>query len=157
MQESSRDIIMKYIFFIAFICISFFEKPIYGETLVLEVNQLRSLKGNLMVYLWNNPDQYLMKSGANYSLVVDLEKPENAPINGLIHVKIDDLNEGPYAMMVYHDENRSYEFERNFVGIPMEGFAFGNNARPNLGAPKFQEAAINLTGAGVIQHINILY
>lgn len=128
-----------------------------AETLTLKVNQLRSLKGNLMVYLWANPDSYLMKSKADYQLIIDLENAENVAKNGLVQIKITDLKPGAYAVMLYHDENRTYNFERNFVGIPMEGFAFGNNARPNLGAPKFQEASINLTGAEVAQQINVLY
>jgi uncharacterized protein (DUF2141 family) len=133
------------------------ELPVRGETLTLEVGQLRSLKGNLMVYLWSNPDAYLMKNNADYRVIVDLEKPENAPINGVIHIKIENLYEGAYAMMLYHDENRSYDFERNFLGIPMEGFAFGNNAKPHLGAPKFQEAAITLKESDVVQQVNVLY
>jgi uncharacterized protein (DUF2141 family) len=130
---------------------------IWGGTLKLQVSHLRSLKGNLMVYLWSNPDAYLMKDDADYRLIVDLEKPENAPVNGFIEVKIESLSPVSYAMMVYHDENRSYDFERNFLGIPMEGFAFGNNAKPNLGAPKFQEAAINLLEPEVIQQVKIVY
>lgn len=130
---------------------------IWGGTLKLQVSHLRSLKGNLMVYLWSNPDAYLMKDDADYRLIVDLEKPENAPVNGFIEVKIESLSQVSYAMMVYHDENRSYDFERNFLGIPMEGFAFGNNAKPNLGAPKFQEAAITLLEPEVVQQVKIVY
>lgn len=110
-----------------------------------------------MVYLWGSPDSYLMKSKADYQLIVDLENAENGAKNGLVQIKITDLKPGAYAVMLYHDENRTYNFERNFVGIPMEGFAFGNNARPNLGAPKFQEASISLIGAEVDHQINVLY
>ncbi len=148
---------MKCMFKIWLSIMALFVGTLKAETLTLQVGKLRSLKGNLMVYLWNSPDAYLMKSAAHYRVVVDLEKPENAPENGVVTVKIDGLEKGPYAMMLYHDENKSYEFERNFVGIPMEGFAFGNNARPNLGAPKFQEAAIQLYQPEVTQHVNVLY
>jgi uncharacterized protein (DUF2141 family) len=140
-----------------FIFFGVMSHSVQAETLTLKVNHLRSLKGNLMVYLWNNPDAYLMKNSADYRVIVDLEKPENAPVAGMIKVTIDDLPPGAYAMMLYHDENRSYDFERNFVGIPMEGFAFGNNAQPRLGAPKFQEAAINLGQTDVVQQVNVLY
>lgn len=128
-----------------------------AETLTLKVNHLRSLKGNLIVYLWKDPDSYLLKSQADYQMIVDLEKSENAPVNGVIDVKIDALTKGPYAMMLVHDENRSYNFERNVIGIPLEGFAFGNNAKPNLGAPKFQEAAIDIETPTVTQTISLTY
>jgi uncharacterized protein (DUF2141 family) len=148
---------MQTLFSILFVLGVTFSQSVWAETLTLKVGHLRSLKGNLMVYLWNNPDAYLMKNSADYRVILDLEKPENIPVNGLIHVKMDDLPPAAYAMMLYHDENKSYDFERNFVGIPMEGFAFGNNALPKLGAPKFQEAAIDLGQADVIQQVNVLY
>ena len=148
---------MQKIFTALFIFISVVCHSVQAETLTLKVGHLRSLKGNLMVYLWNNPDAYLMKNSADYRVILDLEKSENAPIEGRIKVTIDDLPQGVYAMMLYHDENKSYDFERNFVGIPMEGFAFGNNAQPKLGAPKFQEAAINLGQADVVQQVKVLY
>lgn len=148
---------MRYIYK-AFIIYSFIVgNMVVGETLRLKVNQLRSLKGNLIIYLWSNPDTYLMKNQADYSMIIDLEKPENVQTNGNVLVKIEDLSQRAYAVMLYHDENRSYNFERNFVGIPLEGFAFGNNAKPNLGAPKFQESSINLREGEVVQQINILY
>jgi uncharacterized protein (DUF2141 family) len=148
---------MRCMFKIVALLILFIVSESAAETLTLQVSQLRSLKGNLIIYLWHNPNAYLMKSGANHKVVVDLEQPQNTPVNGAIHVKIEGLQHKAYAMMLYHDENRSYSFERNLVGIPMEGFAFGNNARPNLGAPKFQEAAIHLLQPEVVQHIKVLY
>lgn len=129
----------------------------WGGTLILKVGHLRSFKGNLMVFLWNNADAYLMKNAADYRVIVDLEKQENEPVEGAIQVKIDELPDGAYAMMLYHDENKSYDFDRNFVGIPLEGYAFGNNAQPKLGAPKFQEAAINLNNSEVVQQLKVLY
>lgn len=128
-----------------------------AQSLKLNVANLKSFKGNLMVYLWSKPNAYLSKKAADYLVVVDLDKAANKPSNGFVNIEIEGLNEPTYAFMLYHDENKSYNFERNFVGIPLEGFAFGNNAKPNLGAPKFQEAAINFNGKDVIQTVNVLY
>lgn len=128
-----------------------------AKTLVLNVENLRSHKGNLMLYLWSSPDRYLNKHTADYRVIYDLEKPGNTPVNGLIRLQVNELGAQPYAIMVYHDENRSYNFERNFIGLPMEGFAFGNNATPKFGAPKFQEAAVDLSGHDAEQRISIVY
>ncbi len=129
----------------------------FAKTLTVQVGDLRSYQGNLMVYLWSSPDRYLNKHSADYRVIYDLEKPGNKPINGKIRIDIHDLKSLPYAVMVYHDENKSYNFERNFIGLPMEGFAFGNNARPNLGAPKFHEAAVDLSRESMEQKIDIVY
>lgn len=129
-----------------------------GKTLVINVMELRSHKGNLMLYLWSNPDSYLNKHTADYRVIYDLEKVGNAPVNGVVRIQIDELKSQVYAIMAYHDENRTYNFERNFIGVPLEGFAFGNNAQPALGAPKFQEAAVDFTSTNYAeQKINIVY
>lgn len=110
-----------------------------------------------MFYLWSSPDRYLNKHTADYRVIYDLEKQGNAPVNGLVRIQINELKSQPYAIMVYHDENRTYNFERNFIGVPLEGFAFGNNAKPALGAPKFQEASVDLSVNNAEQKINIVY
>lgn len=143
------------LYFLCMFCFSLSILP--AQSLKLNVTNLKSVRGNLMVYLWSNPNAYLSKKSADYLVVVDLDKPENKPKNGFVYVSIDGLSAPKYAFMLYHDENKSYNFERNFVGIPLEGFAFGNNAKPNLGAPKFQEASITFDGKDVMQTVNLLY
>ena len=93
-----------------------------------------------MFYLWSSPDRYLNKHTADYRVIYDLEKPGNTPVNGLIRIQINELKSQPYAIMVYHDENRTYNFERNFIGLPMEGFAFGNKISVKIYASNHLEA-----------------
>ena len=35
---------------------------------------------------------------------------------------------GAYLLAVYHDEDGDRKLDRNFIGLPKEGFAFSNNA-----------------------------
>src|SRR5690554_6516846 len=56
---------------------------------------------------------------------------------------LDDLPPGDYALLIYHDENRNGQLDRNFVGIPREPIALSNNYRPK-GSPSFSRALITL-------------
>jgi len=51
---------------------------------------------------------------------------------------------GIYAAAAFHDENRSGDFDTNFIGLPREGYGFSNGARALLGPPAFEDASVEL-------------
>jgi uncharacterized protein (DUF2141 family) len=51
---------------------------------------------------------------------------------------------GKYGVVVLHDENENHKLDRNFLGVPTEGFGFANNPRVFLTAPPFQSAEVNV-------------
>jgi uncharacterized protein (DUF2141 family) len=51
---------------------------------------------------------------------------------------------GRYGVVVIHDENRNHKLDRNFLGIPKEGFGFANNPHVLLTAPAFQTASVEV-------------
>ena len=51
-----------------------------------------------------------------------------------------DVPEGTYAVSIGHDLNSNKRVDANFVGLPTEQWGVSNNARPNLRAPRFDEA-----------------
>jgi uncharacterized protein (DUF2141 family) len=53
---------------------------------------------------------------------------------------------GKYALVLFHDENGNGKFDRNWLGIPKEGFAFSNNVRPVFTPPSFKAAAFDYAG-----------
>ncbi len=64
---------------------------------------------------------------------------------------------GRYAVVVIHDENMNHKLDRNFLGIPKEGFGFANNPRVLLTAPSFRAASIQV-GCPVTQiQIHLIY
>jgi uncharacterized protein (DUF2141 family) len=48
---------------------------------------------------------------------------------------------GTYAVAVMHDENGNDTLDRNFVGIPTEGWATSRNVLPRMRAPRFVESS----------------
>lgn len=53
--------------------------------------------------------------------------------------KIKNLKYGEYALAIYQDVNSSGKIDKNFIGIPTEGYAFSNNYKPTVKAPNFDD------------------
>ncbi len=60
-------------------------------------------------------------------------------------------------MAAYYDENGNGEFDRIILNIPLEGFAFSNDASPFFGPPDFTDATIRLNGPVTDVTIPITY
>jgi uncharacterized protein (DUF2141 family) len=67
------------------------------------------------------------------------------------------LPPGKYAVGVIHDENMNHKLDRNFLGIPKEGFGFANNPRVMLSAPSFEAAAIQISCPVTEIEIHLIY
>jgi uncharacterized protein (DUF2141 family) len=57
----------------------------------------------------------------------------------------ENLPPGNYGVAVIHDENRNRKLDRNFLGIPREGFGFANNPHVGFSAPPFNAAIVDVT------------
>jgi uncharacterized protein (DUF2141 family) len=64
---------------------------------------------------------------------------------------------GRYAIVVIHDENENQRLDRNFWGIPKEGFGFANNPRVILSAPSWQAASTEVSCPRTRVEIRLTY
>jgi uncharacterized protein (DUF2141 family) len=64
---------------------------------------------------------------------------------------------GKYGVAVFHDENANMKLDRNFLGIPKEGFGFANNPRVLLSAPSFQAASAQVSCPVTEIRIRLIY
>jgi uncharacterized protein (DUF2141 family) len=64
------------------------------------------------------------------------------------------LAPGEWAVAVSQDLNNNDKLDKNFLGIPTEPFAFSNNVKPRLSAPRFEECKFTVTGPGQVVTIN---
>jgi uncharacterized protein (DUF2141 family) len=67
-----------------------------------------------------------------------------------------DVPFGTYAIAVFHDTNSNGKLDKNFLGIPKEGYAFSNNVFGTFGPPAFKDAFFGLAGSKMIK-IKIRY
>ena len=113
-------------------------------TVVIEVNGLKNTDGQLFISLYNNADDFPEVDKEYLIIVVD-------SIPGTtVTVRFEDIPYGDYAMAMFHDENRSGEIDKNFFGIPKEGYCFSKNFKPVLSAPDFGDCSFTLDSGSVI-------
>jgi uncharacterized protein (DUF2141 family) len=60
-----------------------------------------------------------------------------------ISVTFKGLGAGKYAVATFQDEKRTGKLDKNFLGIPTEGYGFSNDAQGTMGPPSFEAAAFN--------------
>ena len=122
------------------------------QTLSVDVEALRSARGNLIVCLTRLPDHFPDCTGdpdrRHYTVAV-----VQAQAKG---ITIADLPPGGYALALIHDENANQKLD-TFAGIPREGVAFSRNPPIRFGAPSFQSARFNVAGAPVAQDVRMKY
>ena len=70
---------------------------------------------------------------------------------------IENLDLGTYALAIFHDLNEDGKLNRNFLGIPQEGFGFSQNPEVNTSPPSFEESAVSVTDTETNLQIQLRY
>lgn len=63
---------------------------------------------------------------------------------GSVAVSMPDIPPGRYAVQAYHDEDGNGRLRKGLFGLPAEAIGFSRDARIRLGAPSFEDAAIDV-------------
>ncbi|AWJ87649.1 hypothetical protein TSH58p_24390 (plasmid) [Azospirillum sp. TSH58] len=78
-------------------------------------------------------------------------------VEGAVRIAVPDVPPGTYALRAYHDENGNGQLDRNLLGVPREGFAFGNDAPVLLAPPSFRDAAVTVGEDGLETVLTLRY
>ena len=114
----------------------------------IEVAGLRGARGDVGCLLFGTADGYPEVHAKAY-------RELHAPIEkaGAVCV-FKNVAPGTYAAIVFHDENLNGKLDKNFVGMPQEGYGASNNVRPRFSAPGFVDASF-VVAAGAVTPMNI--
>ncbi|HEX6892728.1 MAG TPA: DUF2141 domain-containing protein [Chryseolinea sp.] len=129
------------------IVISWFETSAQSS-LEIHVNNIKSKKGSLQFGLFATEADFLK---------IPIEKKVIKSTGNEVTVVFENLQPGDYAISVIHDENENGELDSNALGIPKEGFGFGNNALGSFGPPPFEKAKITIADEDIKQDIKLKY
>jgi uncharacterized protein (DUF2141 family) len=129
-------------------CILIVSQVFAQGKLEVTVNNIKEAKGTIRVGLFTTEDTFL--KDAAFGKIVKAKGNQ-------VTVVFENLKAGEYAVSVIHDENENGELDTNMVGIPKEGFAFGNNAMGAFGPPSFDKAKITLKNTSEKQKIELKY
>lgn len=107
--------------------------PAKGADLTVDVKNVGD-KGEVMIALYKVGDKWLGRS--SFGTIV--------PAKGDISVSFKDLPEGEYAVSLFVDQNSNKKMDTNPIGIPIEPYAFSNDAAGTFGPPSFEQAKFSV-------------
>lgn len=111
--------------------------PAQTATLEVEVHDVSSSEGNILIALYREEETFLKFE--------HVYRTQGAPASeGMTQVVISDLPLGQYALAIFHDENGNEELDTNFIGIPKEPLGFSNAKLKTFGPPGFKECLVEL-------------
>ncbi len=114
--------------------------PSWGSLIHVHIHGIRNDQGMVKAVLYGpNPQDFLVKGKK-------ADKEREPAEEGSMTLCVAARKHGQYAMVVYHDENDNHKFDRNWIGLPTEGFGVSNDPTLFLAPPSFEEAAFEVNG-----------
>ena len=105
--------------------------------LTVRLQGLANDRGRVAVALFDSADAFPDQKRAIRGQLAKIEK-------GRAAVRFEAVRPGVYAVAVLHDENENDEMDFNFLGMPLEGYGFSNDASAPFGPPSFAAAKFRL-------------
>jgi uncharacterized protein (DUF2141 family) len=126
-------------------------EPAGGNLIRAEISGLRSPRGVVRCLLFRGEDGF-PSNAANAS-----QRVVAKIVNGAAVCEFADPPAGSLAIAFIHDENGNGELDKNFFGIPQEGYGFSNDARGKMGPPAFDKAAFQHAAGVQVLHLAVVY
>ena len=120
--------------------------------LTVEVRGIRSDDGGVLLAVHGPETKDTFPSGD--AVAAARHEPARA---GTLRFVISDLAPGRYALTAFHDENDNGDLDTNLLGIPREGYGFGNDAKATFGPPDFEAAAVTVGDTSAVAVMNVVY
>ena len=121
------------------LAVAFYASPAFSESpssVLIEVSGFKNTRGTLNCRLFTKAADFPDGDG-----IVTLR----VPITGSnTSCSFSIVEPGTYAIAVVHDENGNGKLDKNFVGVPSEGYGVSNNKTYALSAPKWDESSFAL-------------
>lgn len=115
-----------------------------AQKLEVEISNIQKYGGIVYVALYDKPSDWIDKP----FLTTSIETEKNSEIISF------DVPYGRYAISIYQDVKGNKKMDTNFMGIPKDPIAFGNNHKP-FGKPKFKDAALDFNEEYEVQTIKL--
>ena len=121
--------------------------PDSGKPVHVHIHGIRNAQGTVKAVLYGpDPKDFLVKGKKT-------DKEREPAREGTMTLCVAAPGPGHYAVVIYHDENNNRKFDRNWIGLPTEGFGVSNDPSLFLAAPDFEESKFEVRED--ITHISI--
>ncbi len=90
--------------------------PSEGKPIYVHISGIRHPSGTVKAVLYGpDPRSFLVKGEKT-------DREREPAQEGTMSICLAAPDVGKYAVVVYHDENDNHKFDRNWIGLPTEGF-----------------------------------
>jgi uncharacterized protein (DUF2141 family) len=121
--------------------------------LIVNITGFRSAKGNVDALLFVGPDGFPDKD----SKAIDKDEAPIDPKTMSAQIVFNHVPRGLAAVTVLHDENMNHKMDKNFIGIPKEGYGTSNNPKKAKHNPRWDEAKFAVTQEEQTIEIRLIY
>lgn len=119
-----------------------------ASSLTLNFTGIEEKQGAVMGVLFDSEAAYDGKGAPLRPIMVAADKAE-------LMVALDGLAPGTYALKIFHDVDGDMKMSTNPYGMPIEPFAFSNNAAGNMGPAKWADAKFEVKPGANVHNIVI--
>lgn len=123
--------------------VAFIALPTFAHELTLNVNNIKSIKGNLLVAVYDKEEHF--NANSNWIAAKQIKVAGTT-----MSVGFADLPAGNYAIKLFQDENENNQIDIGVNGIPTELYGFSNNGG-SYGPPSFSKAKVVVDKATEIE------
>jgi len=106
---------------------------ISGQTIIVEITDVRNSNGHLLLGIYTNDEDYQDKVAVMKKTVLKTELKD-----GKVTARIEGLGPGVYGIALMDDEDWDRKMAYKFV-FPKEGFAFSNYYHEDFRKPRFED------------------
>ena len=106
---------------------------LFASNLHVQITGLLNTKGEVYIGVYKKAENFPNVTKSYKAKIVKLQ-------NTTLNYTFQHLPKGNYAIAVFHDENSNHSLDKNFLGVPSEGYGFSNNIKPLFRAANFEES-----------------
>lgn len=130
-----RKICMRTIIVVVFFicCSNLYAQELKGD-LTVKLKGFKNVKGTILIDLFKN------ETGFPNDRTLALVSVVKSVTAGEIVVVLKNIPFASYALSAVHDENKNNKLDKNFMGIPKEGWSASNYKKAPFGSPDFNTA-----------------
>ena len=114
--------------------------PAAADSITVVIENIEQDQGKIMLQFLSGETEFEGKRDATGNFAVKA-------LSGAMRISTSNLPAGDYAIRVLHDVNDNDELDTNYIGLPIEPYAFSNNATGNFGPPSWDAVMFTLSGS----------
>jgi uncharacterized protein (DUF2141 family) len=128
--------------FIAISFLSFSDAEVTGS-MIIEFPSINPNKGMVEVSVYDKSEAFLVKDQF-------IQKKRAQIIDGKAQLIFENIPFGKIAVGSYHDIDADETYDKNFIGLPVEPYAFSKKPTCNWRKPRFEEVSFDFVKNGQV-------